>query len=251
MQYDVTYTYAGWGKYARRRATALWLEQRFGPMVKAALTRAGHEPIIYPSPIDTRDPQKGIRYSPEGPRYSTGYGTRNVSTPAARQVASTTAWRPNSAPRATACSRSSTVMATASWIQRTPRDRTESRVGLDLFQAHSLPRIRHSVSGRSVPSCTTTTLCGAIGSDRTHWSVHFLSDDLWRWHPSTGGSSIARAASVPYAMPRTFRSARPICLSPGVSKIRRLPINCYCECVSLSLTGPQSVCVAKFGFVDA
>lgn len=74
MQYDVTYTYAGWGKYARHRATALWLEQRFGPAVKAALTRAGHEPIIYPSPIDTRDPQKGIRYSPEGPRYSTGYG---------------------------------------------------------------------------------------------------------------------------------------------------------------------------------
>lgn len=74
MQYDVTYTYAGWGKYARHRATALWLEQRFGPTVKAALTRAGHEPIIYPSPIDTRDPAKGIRYSPEGPRYSTGYG---------------------------------------------------------------------------------------------------------------------------------------------------------------------------------
>ncbi|MFT4054550.1 MAG: M14 family metallopeptidase [Novosphingobium sp.] len=74
MQYDVTYTYAGWGKYARHRATALWLEQRFGPTVQAALTRAGHEPIIYPSPIDTRDPQKGIRYSPEGPRYSTGYG---------------------------------------------------------------------------------------------------------------------------------------------------------------------------------
>jgi murein tripeptide amidase MpaA len=74
MQYDVTYTYAGWGKYARHRATALWLEQRFGPTVKAALTRAGHEPAIYPSPIDTRDPSKGIRYSPEGPRYSTGYG---------------------------------------------------------------------------------------------------------------------------------------------------------------------------------
>lgn len=74
MQYDITYTYAGWGKYARHRATALWLEQRFGPTVQAALSRAGHEPIIYPSPIDTRDPQKGIRYSPEGPRYSTGYG---------------------------------------------------------------------------------------------------------------------------------------------------------------------------------
>lgn len=74
MQYDVTYTYAGWGKYARHRATALWLEQRFGPTVRTALAKAGHEPSIYPSPIDTREPEKGIRYSPEGPRYSTGYG---------------------------------------------------------------------------------------------------------------------------------------------------------------------------------
>jgi murein tripeptide amidase MpaA len=74
MQYDVTYTYAGWGKYARHQATANWLEQRFGPAVQEALTKAGHEPIIYPSPIDTRNPQAGIRYSPEGPRYSTGYG---------------------------------------------------------------------------------------------------------------------------------------------------------------------------------
>lgn len=74
MQYDVTYTYAGWGRYARHRATALWLEERFGPSVKAALTKAGHQPIVYPSPIDTRAPEKGIRYSPEGPRYSTGYG---------------------------------------------------------------------------------------------------------------------------------------------------------------------------------
>lgn len=74
MQYDVTFTYAGWGKYARHRATADWLESRFGPTVAAALTDAGHSPIIYPSPIDTRHPDKGIRYSPEGPRYSTGYG---------------------------------------------------------------------------------------------------------------------------------------------------------------------------------
>ncbi len=74
MQYDVTFTYAGWGKYARHRATADWLERRFGPAVTAALTNAGHIPSIYPSPIDTRAPTKGIRYSPEGPRYSTGYG---------------------------------------------------------------------------------------------------------------------------------------------------------------------------------
>lgn len=74
MQYDVTYTYAGWGRYARHRATAGWLEDRFGPAVSRALSKAGHVPTIYPSPIDTRRPDKGIRYSPEGPRYSTGYG---------------------------------------------------------------------------------------------------------------------------------------------------------------------------------
>jgi len=74
MQYDITFTYAGWGKYARHRATADWLETRFGPAALRALTQAGHLPIIYPSPIDTREPTKGIRYSPEGPRYSTGYG---------------------------------------------------------------------------------------------------------------------------------------------------------------------------------
>ncbi|KAK0360342.1 hypothetical protein LTR94_027683, partial [Friedmanniomyces endolithicus] len=74
MQYDGTFTYPGWGTYARHRATADWLENRVGPAVSGALTAAGHTPIIYPSPIDTRHPEKGIRYSPEGPRYSTGYG---------------------------------------------------------------------------------------------------------------------------------------------------------------------------------
>jgi len=74
MQYDVTFTYAGWGIYARHRATADWLQGRFGPAVTQALTQAGHIPTLYPSPIDTREPTKGIRYSPEGPRYSTGYG---------------------------------------------------------------------------------------------------------------------------------------------------------------------------------
>lgn len=74
MQYDVTFTYAGWGRYAYHRATADWLMGRFGPQVTAALERAGHIPTIYPSPIDTRAPEKGIRQAPEGPRYSTGYG---------------------------------------------------------------------------------------------------------------------------------------------------------------------------------
>ncbi len=74
MQYDITFTYAGWGRYAYHPATAGWLMTRFGPSVTAALDRAGHIPTLYPSPIDTRDPAKGIRQAPEGPRYSTGYG---------------------------------------------------------------------------------------------------------------------------------------------------------------------------------
>ncbi|KQM63417.1 carboxypeptidase [Sphingomonas sp. Leaf17] len=74
MQYDITFTYAGWGRYAYHRATADWLTDRFGPGVTTTLERAGHIPTIYPSPIDPRAPEKGIRQAPEGPRYSTGYG---------------------------------------------------------------------------------------------------------------------------------------------------------------------------------
>ncbi|GAA3715527.1 M14 family metallopeptidase [Sphingomonas cynarae] len=74
MQYDITFTYAGWGRYAYHRATADWLTERFGPKVMRALSRAGHIPTIYPSPVDTRTPVSGIRQAPEGPRYSTGYG---------------------------------------------------------------------------------------------------------------------------------------------------------------------------------
>lgn len=74
MQYDVTFTYAGWGRYAYHRATADWLMGRFGPHVTRALEGASHIPTLYPSPIDTRAPEKGIRQAPEGPRYSTGYG---------------------------------------------------------------------------------------------------------------------------------------------------------------------------------
>lgn len=73
-QYDVTFTYAGWGRYARHRATAHWLQQRFDPAITRALTAAGHIPGVYPSAVDSHDPDKGIRFSPEGPRYSTGYG---------------------------------------------------------------------------------------------------------------------------------------------------------------------------------
>ncbi|WP_355585300.1 M14 family metallopeptidase [Xanthomonas cannabis] len=73
-QYDITFTFAGWGTYARSRATAGWLQQRFTPAVNAALRNQGHIPAIYPSLIDEDAPRSGLRYSPEGPRYSTGYG---------------------------------------------------------------------------------------------------------------------------------------------------------------------------------
>ena len=46
MQYDITFTYAGWGRYAYHRATADWLQGRFGPSVTAALEKAWHVPTI-------------------------------------------------------------------------------------------------------------------------------------------------------------------------------------------------------------
>ncbi|MBB3846095.1 M14 family metallopeptidase [Xanthomonas arboricola] len=73
-QYDITFTFAGWGTYARSRATADWLQQRFTPAVNTALRKQGHEPAIYPSLIDEDEPRSGLRHAPEGPRYSTGYG---------------------------------------------------------------------------------------------------------------------------------------------------------------------------------
>ncbi|MCC8536615.1 M14 family metallopeptidase [Xanthomonas codiaei] len=73
-QYDITFTYAGWGTYARSRATADWLQQHFTPAVSQALQRRGHAPAIYPSLIDEDNPRSGLRHAPEGPRYSTGYG---------------------------------------------------------------------------------------------------------------------------------------------------------------------------------
>lgn len=73
-QYNITFTFAGWGTYARSRATADWLQQRFTPAMNTALRNQGHEPAIYPSLIDEDEPRSGLRYAPEGPRYSTGYG---------------------------------------------------------------------------------------------------------------------------------------------------------------------------------
>ncbi|MEA9577887.1 M14 family metallopeptidase [Xanthomonas nasturtii] len=73
-QYDITFTYAGWGTYARSRATADWLQQHFTPVVSDALRKLGHSPAIYPSLVDKDNPRSGLRHAPEGPRYSTGYG---------------------------------------------------------------------------------------------------------------------------------------------------------------------------------
>lgn len=73
-QYDVTYTFAGWGTYARSRATADWLMQDYHADVDAALVKQGHVPAIYPSWVNEEMPHLGLRISAEGPRYSTGYG---------------------------------------------------------------------------------------------------------------------------------------------------------------------------------
>ncbi|GGY88256.1 M14 family metallopeptidase [Pseudoduganella plicata] len=73
-QYDVTYTFAGWGTYARSQATAQWLMTAYSTDVDKALTADGHLPAAYPSWVDENAPHLGLRISAEGPRYSTGYG---------------------------------------------------------------------------------------------------------------------------------------------------------------------------------
>lgn len=73
-QYDVTYTFAGWGTYARSQATAGWLMSTYTSDVDAALSAQGHVPAVYPSWVDQNAPHNGLRISAEGPRYSTGYG---------------------------------------------------------------------------------------------------------------------------------------------------------------------------------
>ena len=72
--YDVTYTFAGWGRYAQSEAITRWLNGAFQTGVDAHVRKAGHNPHFYPAAIDTSDITKGLRVSAEGPRYSTGYG---------------------------------------------------------------------------------------------------------------------------------------------------------------------------------
>lgn len=72
--YDVTYTYAGWGRYAQSEAITRWLNGVFQSGVDGHVRSMGHNPHFYPAAIDTSDITKGLRVSSEGPRYSTGYG---------------------------------------------------------------------------------------------------------------------------------------------------------------------------------
>jgi len=72
--YDVTYTYAGWGRYVQSEAITRWLNGAFEGGVNAFIRAMGHNPHFYPSAIDDQDLSKGLRVSAEGPRYSTGYG---------------------------------------------------------------------------------------------------------------------------------------------------------------------------------
>lgn len=73
-QYDVTWAFAGWGTYARSRATAGWLMDEYSDDLQQALTSAGHQPAVYPSWVNEDVPSQGLRISIESPRYSTGYG---------------------------------------------------------------------------------------------------------------------------------------------------------------------------------
>ncbi len=74
-QYDITFDFQGWGGlYAHSPAIGRWLDQRFRPAVSAALAGAGHLPGVYVDALDGRDPDKGIAITPDGARYSTGYG---------------------------------------------------------------------------------------------------------------------------------------------------------------------------------
>lgn len=73
-QYDVTWTFAGWGTYARSRSTADWLMGQYSHDIEATLIAAGHSPATYPSWVSEDIPSQGLRISIESPRYSTGYG---------------------------------------------------------------------------------------------------------------------------------------------------------------------------------
>lgn len=72
--YDVTYTFAGWGRYAQSKAITRWLNSAFQNGVDSHVRRMGHNTHFYPAAIDPADITKGLRVSSEGPRYSTGYG---------------------------------------------------------------------------------------------------------------------------------------------------------------------------------
>ena len=72
--YDVTYTYAAWGRYMHSRSISDWLNGPFEDSVNAFLRTQGHNPHFYPSAFDDHDLERGLRVSAEGPRWSTGYG---------------------------------------------------------------------------------------------------------------------------------------------------------------------------------
>lgn len=72
--YDVTYTYAGWGRHVQSQAITEWLNGAFESGVDRFVRSQGHNPHFYPSAIDDQQIDKGLRVAAEGPRYSTGYG---------------------------------------------------------------------------------------------------------------------------------------------------------------------------------
>jgi hypothetical protein len=62
--YDVTYTYAGWGRHVQSDAITGWLTGPFEEGVNAFLRKKGHNPHFYPSAIDDYEIEKGACGSP-------------------------------------------------------------------------------------------------------------------------------------------------------------------------------------------
>lgn len=74
-QYDITFAFDGWsGYYAHSPTIGRWLDSRYRPAVTRALSAAGHIPGMYVDAQDPRRPDRGIKLTPDQPRYSTGYG---------------------------------------------------------------------------------------------------------------------------------------------------------------------------------
>src|SRR4029453_14039897 len=69
-QYDITFAFDGWGGYyAHSPSIGRWLDGRYRPAVTRALSAAGHIPGMYVDAQDPRHPDRGVKLTPDQPRY--------------------------------------------------------------------------------------------------------------------------------------------------------------------------------------